>query len=148
MLRDLNSKYFFHYSCFFYFFEWHRYVECNIKGEETVKMCPDGLVFDIYTQNCDYPSKVDCSLRPELRKIIKVLIQCPPINLITDNRINRLYCNQKLLTRLYFNSIQNTSVNWIIHLLLSLLFWPKVILLSGRHCIRKPTKKNINVNAI
>jgi len=49
----------------------HRYVECNIKGEETVKLCPDGLVFDIYTQNCDYPAKVDCSLRPELRKIIK-----------------------------------------------------------------------------
>ena len=47
-----------------------RYFECNIKGEEAEKLCPDGLVFDIYTQNCDYPAKVDCSLRPELRKIM------------------------------------------------------------------------------
>ena len=45
-----------------------RYLECNIKGEESIHLCPDGLVFDIYTQNCDYPAKVDCSLRPELRK--------------------------------------------------------------------------------
>jgi hypothetical protein len=45
-----------------------RYFECNIKGEESTNLCPDGLVFDIFTQNCDYPAKVDCSLRPELRK--------------------------------------------------------------------------------
>jgi len=31
---------------------------------------------------------------------------------------------------LYFNSTHNTLVNWIIRLLLSLLCWPKVILLS------------------
>ncbi len=42
------------------------------------------------------------------------------------------YCNQKLLA-LY--STQNSSVNWIIRLLLSLLCWPKVILLSGGYCI-------------
>jgi hypothetical protein len=49
-------------------------VECNIKGEESVHLCPDGLVFDIYTQNCDYPAKVDCTLRPELRKHILILL--------------------------------------------------------------------------
>jgi hypothetical protein len=45
------------------------------------------------------------------------------------------YCNQKLLAHLYLNSTQNTSLNWIIRLLLSLLCWLKVILLSGGHCI-------------
>ncbi len=45
------------------------------------------------------------------------------------------YCNQKLLAHLYLNSTLNTSVNWIIRLLLSLFCWPKVILLSGGHCI-------------
>ena len=47
------------------------------------------------------------------------------------------YCNQKLLAHLYLNSTQNTSVNWIIRLLLSLVCRPKVILLSGGHCISK-----------
>ncbi len=45
------------------------------------------------------------------------------------------YCNQILLAQLYINSAQNTSVNWIIRLLLSLLCRSKVILLSGGHCI-------------
>ncbi len=50
------------------------------------------------------------------------------------------YCNQKLLAHLYLGSTQNTSVNWIIRLLLSLLCRPNVILLSGGHCsIIKPT---------
>jgi hypothetical protein len=49
--------------------------------------------------------------------------------------VSAAYCNPKLLAHLYFNSTQNTSVNWIIRLLLSLLCWPKVILLSGGHCI-------------
>jgi hypothetical protein len=44
------------------------------------------------------------------------------------------YCNQILLARLYIDRAQNTSVNWMIRLLLSLLCWPKVILLSGGHC--------------
>ncbi len=44
------------------------------------------------------------------------------------------YCNQKLLAHLYLNCTLNTSVNWIIRLLLSLLCWPKVILLNGGHC--------------
>jgi hypothetical protein len=44
---------------------------------------------------------------------------------------------KKLLAHLYLNSIQNTSFNWIIRLLLSLLSWPKVILLSGGHCTFK-----------
>ncbi len=43
------------------------------------------------------------------------------------------YCNQILLAQQYINSAQNTSVNWIIWLLLSLLSPPKVILLSGGH---------------
>ena len=49
------------------------------------------------------------------------------------------YCNQIMLVPLYLNSTQNTSVNWIIPLLLSVLHWPKVILLSGGHCTFKAT---------
>ena len=44
------------------------------------------------------------------------------------------YCNQIMLVPFYTNSTQKASVNWIIRLLLSLLYWPKVILLSGGHC--------------
>ena len=40
----------------------------NIKGEESVHLCPDGLVFDIKSERCDYPAKVDCTGRPQLRK--------------------------------------------------------------------------------
>ncbi len=47
------------------------------------------------------------------------------------------HSNQILMPLLYFNSTQNTSVNCIIPLLLSLLCWPKVILLGGGHCSRK-----------
>ena len=49
------------------------------------------------------------------------------------------YCYQILLVPFYTNSTQKTSVNWIIRLILhvSLLCWPKVILLSGGHCINK-----------
>ena len=39
-----------------------------------------------------------------------------------------------LLVSLFPNSTQNTSVNWIIRLFLSLLICPKVILLSDGHC--------------
>ena len=45
-----------------------RYYECNIKGEEKEKLCDDGYVFDISAQHCDYPSKVNCTGRPKLRK--------------------------------------------------------------------------------
>ena len=47
-----------------------RYYECNIKGEESEHLCPDGLVYDEKSQNCDYPSKVDCGSRKDLRKCI------------------------------------------------------------------------------
>ncbi len=46
------------------------------------------------------------------------------------------YCNHKMRAHLYLNSTQNTSVNWIIGLLLLLLCWAKVILLSGGHCTK------------
>ncbi len=46
-----------------------------------------------------------------------------------------VYCNHILLVLLYINSTQSTSVNWIIWLALLLLCRPKVILLSGGHCI-------------
>ena len=49
------------------------------------------------------------------------------------------YCNQILLAPLYLNSTQNTLVNWIIGLLLSLQCWPKVILLSGGHYLQFKT---------
>jgi hypothetical protein len=41
------------------------------------------------------------------------------------------YSNQILLAKSYLNNAQNTLVNRIIRLLLSLLFRPYVILLSG-----------------
>ncbi len=47
------------------------------------------------------------------------------------------YCKQKMIAHLYPNSTQNTSVNWIIRLLLSLFWCPKVILSSGEHCTSK-----------
>ena len=47
-----------------------RYYECNIKGEVKELLCPDGLVFDDKSQNCDYPSKVKCGARLNLRKLI------------------------------------------------------------------------------
>ncbi len=53
------------------------------------------------------------------------------------------YCNHKLLALLHLNSTQTTSVNWIIRLLLSLLCWPKVILLSGGHCINFVWNKRV-----
>ena len=52
-----------------------RFTECNIKGEKKVLLCPDGLVFDVKSEHCDYPAKVNCTGRPELRKkknIVKV----------------------------------------------------------------------------
>jgi hypothetical protein len=45
------------------------------------------------------------------------------------------YCNLKLMAPLCINSTQNMSFNWIIRLLISLLCRPKVILISGGHCI-------------
>ena len=48
----------------------YRYYECNIKGEESEHLCPDGLVYDEKSQNCDYPSKVDCGSRKDLRECI------------------------------------------------------------------------------
>ncbi len=61
------------------------------------------------------------------------------------------YCNQILLAPLCINSTQNTSVNWIIRLLLSFLYQPKVILLSGEHCIwnKQPftTGKKLNMTS-
>ncbi len=59
--------------------------------------------------------------------------QCPPLNGIESAD----YCNKIWLAQLYINSTQNTSVNWIIRLLLSLMRRLKVILLSGGHCIWK-----------
>lgn len=44
-----------------------KYSECNIKGELKEKLCPDGLVFEIKSERCDYPAKVDCKGRPELQ---------------------------------------------------------------------------------
>ena len=49
-------------------FIFQRYYQCNIKGEESEKFCPDGLVYEETSQNCDYPSKVNCGARTELRK--------------------------------------------------------------------------------
>ncbi len=62
------------------------------------------------------------------------LVQWPSLNWIIESAA---YCNQKLLAHFYLNTTQNTSVNWIIRLLLSLLCWPKVILLSSGNCALK-----------
>jgi hypothetical protein len=46
---------------------------------------------------------------------------------------------------LYFNSTQKTAVNWIIRLLLSLLRWPKVILLSGGRYLDSRLRARVGV---
>ena len=51
------------------------------------------------------------------------------------------YYNQILMVPLNKNSTQKMLVDWIIRLFLSLLCWPKVILLSGRHRIFFLTQK-------
>ncbi len=53
---------------------------------------------------------------------------------LIGSRILKSAAYWKLLAQLYLNSTQNTSLNWIIRILLSLLCWPKMILLSGGHC--------------
>jgi len=45
-----------------------RYLECNIKGQLRPHLCPDGFVFDISLEKCDYPVKVNCSTRPQLQE--------------------------------------------------------------------------------
>lgn len=45
-----------------------KYLECNIKGELREHLCPDGFVFDITLEKCDYPVKVNCSTRPDLQE--------------------------------------------------------------------------------
>lgn len=45
-----------------------RYLECNIKGELRPHLCPDGFVFDINLEKCDYPVKVNCTGRPLLQE--------------------------------------------------------------------------------
>ena len=39
-----------------------------IKGELREHLCPDGFVFDINLEKCDYPVKVNCTGRPLLRE--------------------------------------------------------------------------------
>lgn len=51
-----------------------KYYEC-VDGISTVKICPDGLVFDesIRLKNkCDQPFNVDCEDRVELRKCLQI----------------------------------------------------------------------------
>lgn len=45
-----------------------KYYECNIKGEQKEKLCIDGYMYDIHAQHCDYPSKVNCTGRPNLQE--------------------------------------------------------------------------------
>jgi len=45
-----------------------KYLECNIKGELRQHLCPDGFVFDIHQEKCDYPVKVNCTGRPLLQE--------------------------------------------------------------------------------
>jgi len=56
-----------------------KYYECNIKGEEKMKLCDDGLVYDIASQHCDYPAKVNCTGRPDLQEA-QVSKNCPRAN--------------------------------------------------------------------
>jgi len=45
-----------------------KYLECNIKGELRQHLCPDGFVFDIHQEKCDYPVKVNCTGRDLLQE--------------------------------------------------------------------------------
>lgn len=56
-----------------------KYYECNIKGEEKEKLCPDGLVFESKSENCDYPAKVNCTGRETLQTPIPAK-NCPRAN--------------------------------------------------------------------
>ncbi len=46
-------------------------------------------------------------------------------------KVSAAHCDQILLIPLYLKRAQNTSIIWIIRLLLSLKYRPKVILLRG-----------------
>jgi hypothetical protein len=39
-----------------------KYYECNIKGEESTNLCPDGLVFDIYTQGSILRNSIEAKM--------------------------------------------------------------------------------------
>ena len=48
------------------------YYEC-VDGVSTVKLCPDGLMFDDTNKidaKCDYPFNVDCGKREYVRKLM------------------------------------------------------------------------------
>jgi len=48
-----------------------KYYEC-IDGAITEKLCPDGMVFNDFSpmhEKCDLPFNIDCSQRPDLRKL-------------------------------------------------------------------------------
>ena len=48
-----------------------KYYEC-IDGTITEKLCPDGMVFNDFSpmhEKCDLPFNIDCSQRPDLRKL-------------------------------------------------------------------------------
>ena len=48
------------------------YYEC-VDGVSTVKLCPDGLMFDDTNKidaKCDYPFNVDCGKREYVRKFV------------------------------------------------------------------------------
>ena len=56
------------------------YYEC-VDGVSTVKLCPDGLMFDDTNKidaKCDYPFNVDCGKREYVRKLL--LQKCSYVN--------------------------------------------------------------------
>ena len=57
-----------YYTYLYLLYLYPRYLECNIKGQLRPHLCPDGFMFDISLEKCDYPVKVNCSTRPQLRK--------------------------------------------------------------------------------
>lgn len=51
-----------------------KYHDCR-DGKSTVRLCPDGLVFNDYdpaVEKCDLPFGIDCSKRPKLREFSKL----------------------------------------------------------------------------
>ena len=50
-----------------------------------MKLCDDGLVYDIASQHCDYPAKVNCTGRPDLRESIDFLGSA------SKNRLNLIF---------------------------------------------------------
>ncbi len=92
------------------------------------------------TQHSKWPSLLKYNYKKvwafKILRVPYLTIQIYCARRLMESRVieSAAYCSQILLAQLYKNGAQNTSVNWVIRLLLSLLCRSKMIPLSGGHC--------------